>query len=127
MFFFCGRRYDVHGELYWGVNARDGNLTAAWVDQWAAGGNGDGSLTYPGLPSIIGDGHDSAIPIASQRLKHIRDGLEDLEYMYLAEAKHSRSAVLEVVRTVVTSTHQWSKDPMDFAKAREALAQLASG
>jgi hypothetical protein len=115
----------VRGELYWGVNALDTNATNAWSDQWNAGGNGDGSLTYTGLPSIIGG--KSVIPIASQRLKHARDGLEDLEYMYLAEAKVGRPAVLEVVRGVVQSTHAWSHDPDVYFVARTAIAKLAGG
>lgn len=67
----CDRyAYDIRGELYWGTNAADSNATNAWVDQWIAGGNGDGTLTYSGLPEIIGG--TTTIPIASQRLKLIR-------------------------------------------------------
>ena len=45
---------------------------------WAFGGNGDGSLLYPGTPSVIG-GH-THVPVSSIRLKQIRDGYEDFEY-----------------------------------------------
>merc|ERR1711864_61826 len=79
--------YDIHGELYWGTNAADNVYNvpnrSSWDTQWLAGGNGDGSLTYPGRPSVIGG--DKFVPVASLRLKLIRDGLEDLEYMYLLE------------------------------------------
>ena len=37
----------------------------------------------PGRPDHIGG--SSTVPIASLRLKQLRDGLEDLEYMYLLE------------------------------------------
>ena len=93
--------YDVHGELYWGSNAADGVYTksdtnSSWENQWLAGGNGDGSLTYPGRVSKIGG--ETFIPIASIRLKHIRDGLEDLEYMYmLEELTGSRAAALDII------------------------------
>ena len=42
------------------------------------GGNGDGNLLYPGTPDRIGG--QSFIPIASVRLKQLRDGMEDNEY-----------------------------------------------
>ena len=53
--------YDVHGELYWGSNAADGlhtqsDTNSSWENQWIAGGNGDGSLTYPGRVSKVRGG-----------------------------------------------------------------------
>ena len=88
-------RYQIQGELYWSVNAADGHYypgadpsnpsESSWEKQWLAGGNGDGSLTYPGRPDHIGG--NSTVPIASLRLKHIRDGLQDLEYMYLLQVR----------------------------------------
>jgi len=62
--------YDVSGELYWRVNAAAELGMNAFEDQWFAGGNGDGTLTYRGLPSIIGGRHE--VPIASIRLKMVR-------------------------------------------------------
>ena len=46
------------GELYWSVNAADTRYTgqgdgiSSWDQQWLAGGNGDGSLTYPGTARV---------------------------------------------------------------------------
>jgi len=70
-------RFNVHGLLYWQTtqwravgNPWDDPLTLPWL-----GANGDGSLLYPG--SAVGlDG-----PVASLRLKLIREGLEDHEYL----------------------------------------------
>eukprot|EP00038_Savillea_parva_P025128 m.46339 g.46339 ORF g.46339 m.46339 type:complete len:659 (+) comp6748_c0_seq1:59-2035(+) len=115
--------YDMRGELYWGTNAADRNATQAWEDQWIAGGNGDGTLTYSGLPSMIGG--STVVPIASQRLKLIRDGLEDLEYMYAAEARVGRDRVLAEVHRVVASTHKWEHDAAAYWEARERIAALA--
>ena len=114
--------YDIHGELYWGVNAADREHSASWEDQWVAGGNGDGTLTYPGRPGVIGG--KTFVPIASQRLKHIRDGIEDIELMYLAEAKVGRSSVLNEVRKVVSKTYDFTHDPNVLLAVREALAKL---
>jgi hypothetical protein len=51
------------------------------------GGNGDGNLFYPGRPEGYDGSEDSVIggrtdiPIESLRLKRIRDGREDYEYL----------------------------------------------
>jgi len=42
-------------------------LTTAWTDQYRFGGNGDGTLFYPGTPDRVG-GTDP-IPIESMRMK----------------------------------------------------------
>jgi hypothetical protein len=52
-----------------------------WHNQYFAGGNGDGTLFYPGTAAILGVSAPD-IPIASLRLKMIREGLEDYEYMF---------------------------------------------
>ncbi len=73
-------RHDVGGELYF---ATTDQLTTAWTNQCRYSGSGDGTLFYPGKPSIIGGQTD--IPIESQRMKLIREGLEDYEYLHLLE------------------------------------------
>ena len=108
---------DVRGELYWRVNAAD-RANTSWSNQWLAGGNGDGSLTYPGTPAQIGG--TTFVPVASVRMKLIRDGLEDLEYMYLAEAKVGRAKVLEVVRSVVRAAYDFEHSAEPWLAAREA-------
>ena len=83
-----------------------------------AGGNGDGSLTYPGRTDEIGGSH--FIPVASLRLKQIRDGLEDLEYMYLLEDKlGSRDAVLDTVGEVAQKAYSFQHDAAIMRNARE--------
>ena len=65
------------GELYWETTfAFDGD---AWSDQWRFTGNGDGTLLYPGTAARIGGRTD--IPVASLRLKMLREGMEDFEYL----------------------------------------------
>ena len=118
-------KYNIQGELYWGANYADYKYSASpfdssWEHQWFAGGNGDGSLTYPGRPDHIGG--SSTVPIASLRLKQIRDGLEDLEYMYLLQdATGSRDAALAIVSSVVHATYQFEHSPEAFIRAREKL------
>jgi hypothetical protein len=121
-------KYHMGGELYWSTNAADSEYSndptgknTSWEVQWLAGGNGDGSLTYPGRPDRIGG--TSTIPIASLRLKQIRDGLQDLEYMYLLEdATGSSAAAMAIVDSVVRTTYDFELDPSAMLAARAKLA-----
>jgi hypothetical protein len=71
---------DLSGELYWDTAFANG-LGDAWKTQWADEftGNGDGTLFYPGTVDRISGKTD--IPIATLRLKMIREGMEDYEYL----------------------------------------------
>jgi hypothetical protein len=72
-------RQRVSGELYYDTTyAYSGN---AWTNQFYFGNNGDGTLFYPGTPAMIGG--TSQVPIASFRMKMIREGMEDYEYFKL--------------------------------------------
>jgi len=70
--------FDLTGELYFETTYM---LAEAWDDQCDFSGNGDGTLFYPGTPARIGG--STHIPIASVRLKLIREGMEDYEYLHL--------------------------------------------
>src|SRR5262249_21756236 len=43
--------YNVSGVLYYSI---DDKLASAWSSVYDFGGNGDGTLLYPGTPSVIG-------------------------------------------------------------------------
>ncbi|MCX6348513.1 MAG: DUF4091 domain-containing protein, partial [Candidatus Aureabacteria bacterium] len=58
--------YDVRGELYFDVNYCD-DEGEAWASTYYFGGNGDGTLIYPGRPDVIGG--TTHIPIESIRMK----------------------------------------------------------
>ncbi|MBI3804405.1 MAG: DUF4091 domain-containing protein, partial [Nitrospirae bacterium] len=62
-----------------------------WKNLWYFTGNGDGTLLYPGRPDKIGGTHH--IPIASIRLKLIREGIEDFEYLSLVAAKKDQAGL----------------------------------
>ena len=74
--------YNVTGELYF-ETASGFEGDSPWDDLWDFGGNGDGTLFYPGVPSKIGGTHH--VPVTSIRFKLIREGYEDYEYLKLAE------------------------------------------
>src|SRR5207248_1964236 len=83
-------RYRVGGELYYNtVEAQAAGLDP-WRDQRLHGGNGDGTLFYPGRPDPIGG--RTEIPVESIRLKLIREALEDYEYLAAYAAAFGRDA-----------------------------------
>lgn len=69
--------HEISGELYFQTMHM---LPQAWEDQCDFSGNGDGTLFYPGTPARIGG--TTHIPVESIRLKMIREGMEDYEYLY---------------------------------------------
>ena len=81
------------GELYWSTSR---SLATAWTNQYLFGGNGDGNLFYPGTPDAIGGAH--SIPVESMRLKRIRDGREDYEYLKILATRNRRGEARQVVR-----------------------------
>jgi hypothetical protein len=73
-------KYRATGELYWETTYAylSGD---PWTSVWEFDGNGDGTLFYPGTPAKIGG--TTHVPVASIRLKMIREGMEDHEYLVL--------------------------------------------
>jgi uncharacterized protein (TIGR03382 family) len=107
------------GELYWESGFAFGH--DAWSNQWDFSGNGDGTLFYPGTPSRIGGSTD--IPVASIRLKMIREGMEDYEYLkLLADLGHADDA-RNIAKTLFPSASSTDVSPEKLLAAREAIAQ----
>jgi len=104
------------GLLYWATNYW-AESSDPWTDPVSYGSlNGDGALVYPG--SAVGyDG-----PIASMRLKAIRDGIDDYDNLRLLEELDKPSAGA-AARTVGVSFSRWSQKPADVLAARERIGE----
>jgi len=124
--------YDVSGELYYAVdqklatfdkeNTLDGT---AWTDQWEAGGNGDGTLFYPWDKLRIGG--ETPIPIESMRLKLIRNGYQDYEYLRLADVNTKGEEAEAIARQLYPATFKTITTDAEVEAARRKLAGLADG
>jgi len=112
-------KYNVQGELYFDMVYAYGSGDP-WLSQYYFGGNGDGTLYYPGNPSKIGG--NTHIPIESIRLKLIREGMEDYEYMNLLKTLGDADYANQQVAQVVTNTYTFSKDPAVLYDSREKMA-----
>lgn len=113
--------------LYWGVNIWSRPHNDRPIDpargpllKWSitTGGrhptlHGDGVLLYPGP-----DG-----PIGSIRLASLRDGLEDVEYLWLLRQHAGLDAARAACGPITTSLTEFTRDPSVLVRQREAIAR----
>jgi len=107
--------YDIDGCLYWAVNYWNGS-------EWRTSDNdfysGDGLLLYAGHRfGIYG-------PIGSLRMEYIRDGIEDFEYLTMAEKLYGREEVSKVLSKVTTGVLNYTDDSKIIEAAKAELAQM---
>jgi hypothetical protein len=113
-------KYRIGGELYFNTVEAYGQPDA-WNSTYLFGGNGDGTLFYPGRPKRIGGTKD--IPIDSIRLKLIREGLEDYEYLLLLEKMAGRDVAARQVDRVVQNLYTYNRDPRILGSARQEAGE----
>jgi len=109
---------DATGELYWETVAA--YRKSPWSSQWDFSGNGDGNLFYPGTPSRIGG--KTHIPVASIRVKMIREGMEDFEYLRLLAAAGGGAQAKEIARKLFPHPYETEVSADALLAAREELA-----
>jgi MYXO-CTERM domain-containing protein len=113
--------YQVTTDLYYDTTyAMSQASQDSWTTQYEFGNNGDGSIFYPGKPSLIGGTHD--IPVESFRMKMIREGMQDYEYLHkLVTLGDTAFANMELAK-VVTNAGSFTSDPAVLEEARLAMA-----
>lgn len=120
-------RYRIRGILYWGGMSYWNQIDDPWTDSktydrrkdgkghlW----NGEGTVVYPGRAC----GYDGIAP--SLRLKALRDGIEDYEYLAILERAGRAAEAEPVVLSLAESFFKWEKDPVAYEKARARLAEM---
>lgn len=116
-------RFDASGELHWAATQR---LSTAWQPggSYWDGMNGDGTLFYPGTTAQIGGTDD--IPVESIRLKRIRDGREDWEYIQFLRQRGYDPQVDTIVDGLYHRMYDatWSKDGHGAGSLLAARDQL---
>ncbi|HET8541761.1 MAG TPA: glycoside hydrolase domain-containing protein [Anaeromyxobacter sp.] len=112
-------KYRATGELYYEVGLAYGQ--DPWSNQWNAfSGNGDGTLFYPGTPARIGGASD--VPVASIRLKMIREGMEDYEYLHILEGAGDGAFARQIADGLFPNAYSTEVAPEALYAARAALA-----
>ncbi|MEN6556858.1 MAG: glycoside hydrolase domain-containing protein, partial [Thermoguttaceae bacterium] len=114
---WINRQYGITGLLYW-------STVNKVIDPWfnpafphPSHYNGGGLLFYPGTPC----GFDG--PVASMRLKNIRDGMEDYEYFVLLEKRAGAAAVQKIVDRIAPNWWDYTRSPEAILAARQELAR----
>jgi hypothetical protein len=104
------------GELYYQTV---GLLSTAWTNQFRFNGNGDGTLFYPGTPSTIGG--TTAVPLPSIRLKLIRLGIQDYEWLKAVSDAGDPGFARNVARRLIPAAWRVPDDGAAFEQARLCL------
>lgn len=132
LFAWQAYNYDMDGYLYWGLNQYwQGGCKAAtrklvdpeegpythWSKRTGADGqifaelNGDGKILYYGVNG----------PIGSIVLENIRDGIEDFDYLKLAQ---DQSKAKEIGKAISPSFTEFTRSSAELRNARQELAKL---
>ena len=114
-------RYHIGGELYYDTVEAYAHGLDPWRDQRLYGGNGDGTLFYPGRARVLGGTHD--FPVESVRLALIREGLEDYEYLRLYARVAGEAAAEALAASIAPKTYQWEHDAGRLYAARHKMAE----
>ena len=110
---------DIAGELYYDtVFAYE--IGDPWQSQWAFGGNGDGTLYYPGTPARIGGAHD--VPVESLRIVQVARGLADHAYLSLCARLGDAAFARAEARALAPSLRGFARDPRAYEQMRERVA-----
>jgi hypothetical protein len=107
---------NASGELYYETALQ---LPNAWNSIFDFGGNGDGTLFYPGLPDRIGGW--SGVPLPSIRLKQIRQGMQDYEWLKKVADAGDPEFARRTARALMPAAHEVVDDGAAFEAARLRL------
>jgi hypothetical protein len=109
-------RFDITGLLYWSTTNWAGDV---WTNPLTFNSqyNMEGSLLYPGV--------DAGVQglVASIRLKEIREGLEDYEYLRILTQRRGRAAAQAIVGKIARTWHDWDTDTRHLMEARAEIAR----
>ncbi|GMT96275.1 hypothetical protein KH5H1_03940 [Corallococcus caeni] len=111
----------VDGELYFDTVFAYNTKKDVWTDLFEFGGNGDGTLFYPGTPAKLGGTEHQ--PVVSLRLKHIRDGLEDYEYLRLLTSLGDGAFARTAAKRLAKSGYEISRDPAEWEAVRKEVTE----
>lgn len=114
---FISQSLGLTGILYWRVDLWS---RAPWQDMhgYSIEGNfypGEGMLVYPGKEAGVA----SVVP--SMRLKWIREGIEDYEYIAILKRLGRGAWALDMARRVGADWRNWTRDPATLESVRREL------
>ena len=117
---FISHSLNLTGLLYWRVDKwpsdawNNVNNTGTYS---SANYPGEGMLVYPGQPVGVKG------VVASMRLKWLRDGFEDYDYLQILKELGKGDLALEIARSVGPDWTNWTRDPRAIEAARQKLGE----
>jgi hypothetical protein len=124
-------RDGMKGLLYWGGMSYWNQTEDPWLKAPFYTGDGkpqqgekgivyqgEGSLVYPARDI----GYDGIAPTI--RLKALRDGIEDYEYLAMLQQLGKAEEAQRIVRLLTPTFFDWNKDPEAYDQARVRLAEM---
>jgi hypothetical protein len=114
---FINHSLDLTGLLYWTVDS--------WtIDPWNCPFGYCNNCHYPGDGVLIYPGDKVGMPLGvapSMRLKYVRDGVDDYDYIQQLREWGREDWALDIVRTIGPDWDHWSRDPVALETARLQL------
>jgi hypothetical protein len=117
---FISQSLNLTGMLYWRVDKWPSN---AWDNVNNAGTfasanyPGEGMLVYPGQPVGVKG------VVASMRMKWLRDGVEDYDYVQVLKSLGKEDVAMQISRSVGPDWTKWTRDPNAIESARKKLGE----
>jgi len=117
---FISQSLNLSGLLYWRVDKWPSD---PWNDVNNAGTYssanypGEGMLVYPGKPVGVNG------VVASMRLKWLRDGVEDYDYVQILKDLGKADLAMQIARSVGPDWTNWTRDPNAIEAARQKLGE----
>ena len=115
---FLSQTLNLTGLLYWRVDDWGASPWSQVNNEGVFGtGNypGEGVLVYPGAPA----GLTGVAP--SMRLKQLRDGIQDYQYVQMLKQLGAGDFALQVIKPIAPDWVNWTRDPNALAIARQKL------
>jgi hypothetical protein len=115
---FISQSLNLTGMLYWRVDKWGGD---PWNNVNNAGTfsssnyPGEGMLVYPGQPVGVKG------VVASMRMKWLRDGVQDYDYVEILKKLGKEDVAMQVSKSVGPDWTNWTRDPNAIENARKKL------
>jgi hypothetical protein len=132
--------YGFTGELYFAADICSGagypgtycgyplgSTHDPWVSNYYSGSWGDGTMVYAGQGSVsgannyLGSGVTTPIILPSVRLKHMRDGMQDYEYLNVLKNNGKSSLVSTQIASWITNSYTFETSGTGLQAARTGL------
>jgi Domain of unknown function (DUF4091) len=116
---FLSQSLGITGLLYWGVDRWNED---PWED---AASFKESGYTFPGEGLLVYPGADAGVdgPVPSMRLKWLRKGVEDYEYVEMLKQAGRGDWALSVIRSVASDWDSWTRSAEDLEGVRRRLGE----